>query len=507
MANDAEMTFRYHCRSVPIKRWAGGGGPTSWVRSKGLCDSTSSHATEPPPICPIRTAMRAAVEPALDNTVVAGRARHASVLEELSAQEAQSLDAEEVRQGRCTSADARARAAEQVRPAQCKPVLPLLAELSMVPSAGHEDVCGGECTMSHAKGAFKDGWGAQQFRRASVFYAAAQLGCSYLHEQVSPMNANSQKHGVRAGDAERFFGLSDYCRPPNARRPPAMHCLEPLGPNWVDQQPLRSTYALAALCNATVGELIASWRRQVAGRMVTCTWGLRSPPRSVCVWVRTMARLRRQYLASHGGDVEPSLTWFHHGGAGHGGRAALGGRVRLGPHVALHIRRGDIRTRDKARYISSQRWSRILADLGSALAEVRRRWDGPEPLRPVVHVMSSKDYEDAKLDALPLDQWAASLALMNVSLKSHVDADPYKTMHHLVGADVLLKSNSGFSDTASLYSAGIKLVFFRTRDTSQHTQTFQLEPLGLRDDEHRDAFVCALLAHLTWRARHAKGFD
>ena len=39
----------------------------------------------------------------------------------------------------------------------------------------------------------------------------------------------------------------------------------------------------------------------------------------------------------------------------------------------------------------------------------------------------------------------------------HLSADPFVTMHHLIGADLLLKTTSGFSDIAAIYSAGTKL--------------------------------------------------
>ena len=32
-------------------------------------------------------------------------------------------------------------------------------------------------------------------------------------------------------------------------------------------------------------------------------------------------------------------------------------------------------------------------------------------------------------------------------------------MHHLIGADVLLKTISGYSDIAAIYSAGVKLYY------------------------------------------------
>ena len=42
-----------------------------------------------------------------------------------------------------------------------------------------------------------------------------------------------------------------------------------------------------------------------------------------------------------------------------------------------------------------------------------------------------------------------------MSFHEHKDADPYASMHHMIASDVLLKSDSGFSNVASLYSAAV----------------------------------------------------
>ena len=66
-----------------------------------------------------------------------------------------------------------------------------------------------------------------------------------------------------------------------------------------------------------------------------------------------------------------------------------------------------------------------------------------------------------------------------------------------IAAQVLVKSHSGFSDMASIYSAGVKLFFLNTIDTAPHT--FNLELFGLRDALLREEFVCTLLKHLAWK--------
>ncbi len=331
-------------------------------------------------------------------------------------------------------------------------------------------------------------------------------------------------------------------------------------------------HSLAALCNATAGQLIEQWRQRVAGRAVTCIWALRTPPLSRCAWLRAVAALRQQYQTAQGGAMPP-LPWYDEDedalragrpahtpraaaahGAAHGGEAQGGAThgplahgsgdshasahhsATHGPlahgsgdrqpahasralhasahhsalrlHVAVHIRRGDLRRLDRARYVSNERWTELIGLLAELLAEVGARWSALRSVRarlpllePLVHVMSSSDYDGAQQDALPLEKWRAALARRNVTLRAHVDADTLATMRHLIGADVLLKSNSGFSDTASLYSAAVKLVFFRSRDAQR--QSFELHPTlaRLRDDGARDTFVCTLLAHLAWKAR------
>ena len=63
----------------------------------------------------------------------------------------------------------------------------------------------------HWHDGLNDGWGAQAFRRAMLFLAATQGGCTYLHHPVAPMNAPSRRHGVSHTAAEAFFGLGHGC--------------------------------------------------------------------------------------------------------------------------------------------------------------------------------------------------------------------------------------------------------------------------------------------------------
>jgi hypothetical protein len=133
------------------------------------------------------------------------------------------------------------------------------------------------------------------------------------------------------------------------------------------------------------------------------------------------------------------------------------------------------------------------------------RRPGQPALRSVLHVMSSSDYDKPMEDQLPLEPWRVLLEPLNVTLRAHVDADTLSTMRHLIGADVLFKSASSFSDTASLYSVGLKLAAYRSRDAPR--QLFELHPTLPQMREGgaaREEFVCTLLAHLAWKARVAR---
>ena len=117
----------------------------------------------------------------------------------------------------------------------------------------------------------------------------------------------------------------------------------------------------------------------------------------------------------------------------------------------------------------------------------------------------------SKSERLPRRSWHALCTAANTTFATHVDSDPLETMHHLIGADVLLKSNSGYSDVAAAYSAGLKLFFVPSRELAL-SSFGPLEPsaafpsrewgYGLRDPSTRREFVCALLAHMRFRAAH-----
>ena len=100
--------------------------------------------------------------------------------------------------------------------------------------------------------------------------------------------------------------------------------------------------------------------------------------------------------------------------------------------------------------------------------------------------------------------WGRRRAPAGAFLARLCAGSPYETMRHLVGADVLLKSISSFSNVASLYSAGVKLHF----GFSPELPPAPLPP-ALRADRigpgtpGRKELVAQMVAHMRWRSAHA----
>ena len=551
--------FPYSCRSRPTKMWPANSGIGSWLKQRdGSTGSTCGEAKlgEERPTCPVRSKMAVAAhtpppqqrappkkEP---SSAVAGTSSaedvephppraitHAAELERLSAAEATAIDAADIARGTCPS-DIR----EAARlPTRCGGVVSWFEQLSeLEQSTGGEEDCtaarAARCVLTH--NGRPDGWGGQHFRRVRTFLSAVQLGCSYVHVPLFPMNANSQQHGIAHTAGEKFFGLSDYCYQ-GGPRGSRISCLEAFGNAPVDTQPLHVTHALAAVCNTTASGLLTAWHDKARGRQITCEEAIRVPPLSRCALLRASAALRSRYFAAHRGV--PPLPWFDSagpigadagggiggiGGRGIGGilggvRGAVSSRSSLGVHVAVHVRRGDLRERAISRWVSNNQMTRVMSDLVNALTEVRALWDEdnnraaasssaaaapplPSPRLPLaihVHVMTQNDWSHS--ERLPKRAWSALCLGANLTFTAHVDTDPFVTMHHLIAADVLVKSNSGYSDVAAAYSAGVKLFFTPSREIF-YSGVGPLEPFGLRDAATRTQFVCALLSHLRYKA-------
>ena len=521
--------FPYSCRSKPTKQWGAHNNLGTWMKKKGTqCPLRPETAV---PACPVRAV--AAVHAHAPKVDAGDEEHHPRVLartaelERISALEASAVDVDEVARGTCPSAvSSGGGGGAPPLPIDCSgraSLLEQLATLATLPG-GDSDACeaarANNCMLTH--NGRPDGWGGQHFRRVRMLLAAVQLGCSYLHVPLFPMNENSRQHGISHQVGEKFFGLSHYCSDSKRQGAP-IHCLDAFGNAPVDVQPLHVTHALSAVCNTTTGGLLRAWRRQVHGRHVICEEATRVPPFSRCATLRATAALRRRYYVAHGGA--PALPWYAPPAAAVAGSAGSAlGALRV--QIAVHVRRGDLHDRALARWISNAMLSRALSDLVNALTEVRAQWasggdnkatDGA-PARPPLdinlHVMTQTDW--SKSEKLPRRAWHALCASANLSFTTHVDSDPLLTMHHLIGADVLLKSNSGYSDVAAAYSAGVRLFFVPSRELAI-SAVGPLEPtatnppssnarewgFGLRDANARQAFVCALLAHLRYRAAHA----
>ena len=518
-ADGLRVPFPYMARSLPSKQWPPGSAIDTWLKNKGAsCLRPERPAMDANPACPLRTADAAA---RLDVGARDGAAAELKIREQRddhganpeafvqqaarearSAAEAAVTDSSLEAEGACPSArgDFGGGAMGKALVTQCGGVASLLEQLSKVPlrnpATECKDAVESGCALSH--NGRNDGWGGQHFRRVSYLISAVQFGCAYVHVPLFEMNANSRSHGINHRDGERFFGLDSWCADavqPRKWRSPKMWCSpEPFGNAPVDEQPLAMTHTLSALCNSTALGMVRNWKHRYTGRINSCENAPRAAPLSRCLMLRAAAHIRRGYYAAHPGGVK--LPWFTAAE-----RKSGGGSSAMAVHVALHVRRGDLYEKGFPRWISNAKLNRAMMDLVGALNEVRSQWGRvtTQHLVVAIHVMTESDL--SKTSKLPRAAWHALVAASNMTMKTHVDSDPFDTMHHLIHADVLIKSNSGFSDVASAYSAGVKLFFVPSRETF-FSGVGPMEPLGLREPKLRGQFVCTLLAHLAYKRAH-----
>ena len=585
-----KMPFPYQARSLPSKQWNMGANIETWLKQgRG---SSSCYAPPPAeePMCPVRTAAAAdAVHRAAMWAKGKGKgdgggesrdweeredhgrdpegfARRAE-LERLSAAESNAMDEALVAESACASDLAagsvekglgggsgggeRGERRKQALVARCGQGASLLEQLASTPKSlpgvDCKEAAASQCALSH--NGRNDGWGGQHFRRVAYLLSAVQLGCAYLHVPLFPMNAPSQAHGIPAAKGERFFGLSSWCATESGatswRKPKAWCGPEPFGNAPVDEQPVRMTHALAAVCNTTARGMVGRWKRRNAGRVAECENAVRAPPLSRCLFLRAQAHLRRTYYAAHGGP--PRLAWYGSKEATEEAAEEAGEEtataevameaglaLRRGTGTAAAGARGDTRTSwrlvrarslpvdfqletqpsdGRPRQRAHRRARAVEEDGGRAegggvgALGGRGGWAAFRPLEITLHVMSEADH--SRRSRLPRRAWQALAASANLSLVTHIDSDPFETMHHLIGADVLVKSNSGFSDVAAAYSAGVKLYFVPSRETFfsgvgplDLPGVSNVVAPGLRDGSTRSRFICALLAHLSYRAAH-----
>ena len=515
-ADGAKHLFRYGLRSLPSKPWAAG-GVTSWLLGSRMRCIGSHVQTVPPPsdsdvLCSAYTADAApSAKVAPDHAAV-------QRLMLRSESETVGIDDAAISQGQCSAQRLPGLVSVDLsvpKRERCGGGSPLGEQLAQIASQAVNksfgcDATPARCFIRHKDGR-NDGWGAQHYRRATLFVSALQLGCAYVHTPLYSMNARSRAHGVDHTAAEKFFALGRGCHANKALQLRTTGCTHPLGETWVGEEPFSRTHAIAASCNSTTQGMLDAWARRHANTLLDCDLAPHAPPLSRCTWIRAIAALRQRYFDAHGGA--PALPWYElsstasapaptplpgTGGARPFRSRSLMKHSALALHVALHVRRGDLAAVDPGRHVSNARFERAVEGLAPALGEMISRWHGQ--LTCALHVMS-----EGKAAALPVEAWRSVLGAHNVSLELHLDTDPFTTMHHLIGADVLIKSPSGFSDVASLYSAGVKLSFGRAKDL--FLQGVPIEKPGLQDTTVRDDFLCKLHSHLRWKARAAAGFN
>ena len=121
----------------------------------------------------------------------------------------------------------------------------------------------------------------------------------------------------------------------------------------------------------------------------------------------------------------------------------------------MHVRRGDITWHNPSRVLPVWRITAALRLLTAAVGALNLRWDGR--VLAAVHLLSEGDASQ-----FPTSRWRGVVRAhgANASLSMHLGGDAYVAMHHMIGADVLLKTQSGFSDVAMLYGSGVKLFWY-----------------------------------------------
>ena len=140
---------------------------------------------------------------------------------------------------------------------------------------------------------------------------------------------------------------------------------------------------------------------------------------------------------------------------------------------------------------------KLLEQVGQALARLSAT-SAPRVIGRV-HIMSEVCHKETTECNLPFTQWASMLSeLANASLELHLDSDPFLTMHHLIGADALYTSPSGFSTVAQLYSTGVKLSL--TALSLGHELPLGQSVSGCADCEVHE-LACRLSEHARWKRR------
>ena len=356
-----------------------------------------------------------------------------------------------------------------------------------------------------------DGWGSQHMRRALLFVNAVQLGCAYHHVPIFAMNSNSRAHGVGHREAEAFFGLSNVCGTLRAQAPSKSAPCTPVFPIVALSHKQKERCHQVAECvveaeaaarNTSVAAGIAKWHAAHAGKRTVCADPALNPPRVSLgpdengrvprtAWVKGVGALRRAFLLAQGGTL--ALPWYR----------------AHGLHIAVHIRRGDLVRAHRSRLMKATQLTALVNFVAEALHYYRRDVAAAHAVQPLqspsadspsadsrgmgtragrsevrsttggapvgrredrnepdvhVHVITescvSSHAQDPECAPLDWSRWRETLRrAANATLSEHVDTDPFVAMRHMIGADALVTCNSGFSNMAVLYSAGVKVTW------------------------------------------------
>ena len=372
-------------------------------------------------------------------------------------------------------------------------------------------------------------------RRIKNFMLAIQLDCDYIHTPLFPQKPSAASwHPLSMSTAEHVLGLHT-CSP--ARAFDALPVSESLSRAFLGmaddfnlqwfKHPERADRHVTGSCGWDATRVLLAAAARSLGTVIEDEAMPEVPLISRCRWLRGLALLRHKYLQAHHGT--PPLPWFPSPEPG-----------TFLAHIAVHVRRGDLKSRDCARMVSDERYSSAFEKLAPLLAQLQQQWRAQTPrrhLRFSVHVMS----DTKQLDPASLEQWQQTFARQDVDMHLHLQNDTFLTMHHLIAADVLVMPQSGFVAAASMYSVGVKLFFdfqdyrgkdavarltncanvrarmasaaFKSRAEGVASQAagmypwynglhaINLEQPGLGHPGTRSDFLCQLDAHLHWKHR------
>ena len=293
-----------------------------------------------------------------------------------------------------------------------------------IPRGRRGDYCSpsetkGQCQISLSSNAMNDLVGAQLERRFSSLTLALQHGCNYVHRPLVASFFGPRFDKVMADVAEAAIGVGQGC----SQR--ASAC------------PMFSTADLGALLRghshsgriaATSKEAHDEWR--AFGNPETQIRGSpKTRPRHDLTLQDVFMQLRRRMR-------HPPPSWYAGTPAHH-------------VHAVVHVRRGDLSTHTHwaalGRWWPEEYYKRILPPLFNALSA--------RGMSFTLHVLSDGVGWDVAADSWKQRWWYHGL---NPStLRFHINGDYLETMSHIADADIVLLSQSTFSQTMANYNLGL----------------------------------------------------